>query len=53
MAALLDDAPGIHDQNSVGVDDSRQPMGDGERGVVLGHLRQGLLNRLLGMAVQG
>jgi hypothetical protein len=52
VLALLDDAPGVHDQDAVGVDDGGQPMGDDQRGVVLRHLRQGLLDGLLGVAVQ-
>ena len=52
VGALLDDAPGIHHQDVVGIRDRGQPVRDGQRRVVCGDLPQGLQDQLLGVRVQ-
>ncbi len=53
MIAALDDAPVVDDQDLVGIDDSRQAMGDDQGGMVTGGFPQRLQDGLLGLAVQG
>src|SRR5258708_841291 len=45
MAAPLDDPAMVEDQDFVGIDDGRQPMGDGEGRPVAGYLPQFPLDR--------
>ena len=53
MAAALDDATVLEDDDLVGVDHRRKPMGDHQRGAALRDLLQALLQRPLGAAVEG
>ena len=51
MAALLDDAAVIDDEDDVGADDGREAVGDRQDGAALGQAFQGLLDGALGLGV--
>lgn len=53
VTALLGDTAFIDDHNPVGILDGGEAMGDDECGPALGKLGQRLLNKLLGLRVQG
>ena len=52
VAAALDDAPVVEDQDHVGLADRRQPVGDDQRGAPLQGGGQGLLHGRLGLRVE-
>ena len=52
MRAALDDHALIEHQDLVGADDGREPMGDDERGAVLRHAVERILDVPLGVAVE-
>ena len=53
MRSPLDDAPFVEDDDLVGVHQRRKPMGDYDRGLGLGGLRQGFTDATLGHGIDG
>uniref|UniRef100_A0A0B7K5W6 Uncharacterized protein n=1 Tax=Bionectria ochroleuca TaxID=29856 RepID=A0A0B7K5W6_BIOOC len=53
VRAPLDDGPLVHDEDLVGGDDGRQPVGDDEHGAALAQLPQRRLDEGLGLGVDG
>ncbi len=52
MTALLGDAPALHHQNAVGIDDGCEAMRDHQRGAALRKLGQRLLDGAFGFRIE-